>query len=559
MGAVLDKIDVKHIQIHNHKFIYMNKAVNILSSSITNHAMMSDSSANSSKRIRESVRLLELIAEAPDLETEIELLEITNTFFSKHSPTDCRFLCDSGAATLVLKCLHRCQQSNDDRSTVLTCNLLRSLFFNAAEGASHFFHDRGAELLSVLFFLLDKHKRMLSQRALFAFLHQLREIKVSFLFIKDGHVLTALLLNLMQLKDDRAELAAMILSAWTRDRGNGIFVAKLPKAVENLMDCALVTGDYVVRFYVAQILHNLAAEKRNRKKLVQTGRFLESLELFLGVSHTPTKLLAIKTVEIVASDNKFKALICNHNKGTIAKLMVSNLKSLDVRVDSAKAIFRLIQRKTAGALINRCAEIIPRLIRIASNASTEDEVATVAAYSLMRLARYISVGHNAYHKMMKVLLCLSSSFNASIRLWAALALSEHSKNQFSAFTLARFPLAIKALVTLANDSEKSTRILAIQTMLRIASNFSSMKLLIYNPDLMEAVVNHATAEIQQSTDASETIELLLAFIGLTSAHPRLAKQFGLVETLACFGVRPNAGEKLRQRSLHAVSVLAVHL
>jgi hypothetical protein len=559
VGSVLNKIAVKHIQIHNHRFIIcINKAVDAFSSTITNQTMMIHSTS-SSKRIGESVRLLELLVEAPDVETEIELIEVTNAFFSELSPTDCRFLCDNGAATLVLKCLTRCRQSSDDRSTALKCNLLSSLLFNAAEVASPFFYDSGAELLSLLSVLLDKQKGMLSQKALLAFLYQLREIKVSFLFIKNGHVLIGLLLNFMQCNDDRAECAAMLLSAWTRDRGNGMYVAKLPKAAENLIHCALVTKDYVVRFHVAQILHNLAAEKRNRKKLVQTGGFLESLELFLGVSHTPTKLLAIKTVEIVVSDNKFKSLICYHNKGAIAKLMVSNLKSLDVRVDSAKVIFRLIQRRTAGALINRCAEIVPRLIRIASNASTEDEVATVAAYSLMRLARYIAVGHNAYHKMMEVLVCLSNSFNASIRLWAALALSEHSKNQFSAFTLARLPFAIKALVTLANDSEKSTRILVIQTMLRIASNLASMKRLIYNPELIEAVVNHATAEIQQSTVARETIELLLTFTGMTSAHPRLAKQYGLVESLACFGVRQDAGEKLRRRSLHAVSLLAIYL
>lgn len=505
------------------------------------------------------MRLLELIANASDLKTEIELLRLTKSFFSKHSPSDRSFLCDSGATTLVLKCLHRCRQSSDDCVTVLTCSLLGNLLFNSTESATQFFHDRGVELVSLLFVLLVKPKTLPSQKALIAFFRQLGGIRVSLLSTRNADVLIGLLQKLMYVNDDRGEIASMLLSAWTRDGGSGIFVAKLPSAVENILDCALTTRHLCTRFYLARVLRNLAMEIPNQNKLAKTRGFLRSLELFLGDGHVPTKHVAIRTVEILASDNQCKKLICNHNRASIIKMMSANLGSHVFQVESVRAIFRLIERRTASTLIKRCPDLVPRLICLSSKEMTENETATVAAYSLMRLAKYISVGHKAHPIMMKLLLYLSSSFNATIRIWAAIALLEQSKSQTSAFILARSPLAVKALVTLANDLEKSTRNLAMQTVLRIASDISSMELLAFNSELMEAVVNHAVVEIQQRQLASGAIELILAFTSLNSAHARLAKQFGLVESLAVYAVRPGAGERLRRRSLHAVSALAAHL
>lgn len=516
-------------------------------------------STGSVNRIKESVRLLELIAEASDTKTEIELLEVTNAFFSDHSPSDRNFLCDSGAITVVLKCLHRCRQSSDDCVTVLTCNLLGNLLFNSTERATHFLQNRGAELVSLLFRLFTQQQTMASQSALIELFYQLEEIKLSLLSTANGHVLIALLQKHMYMHDDRGEIASMLLSAWTHNKESRIFVAKVPNAVENIVDCALVTQKCLARFYLARVVRNLAAESLNQNKLIKTKGFFRSLELFLSVGHGPTKYEAIRTVEILASNNQCKTLICNHNRASIVKLMAANMNSLDYTFESARAIFRLIERKTAGTLIKRCPNLVPSLMCLSLKTSIEHGAAAVAAYSLMRFAKYISVDHKAHPIMMKVLLYLCASSNTTIRIWAALALLEHSKSKTSAIFLVRSPLAVKALATLANDTETSTRNLAMKTMLRIASDIPSMKLLVFNSELIEAVINQAVVEIRQSKLASETIELVLTFTSLDSAHARLAKQFGLVESLAFIGVQPGAGEKLRRRALHAVSVLAEHL
>lgn len=510
-------------------------------------------------KIRDSVKLFELLAEASDPKIEIEILQITASFLAKQSSYECRFLCDSGAPALVLKCLHRCKQSGNDCVIVLMCDLLGHLLFKSSDNAAEFFHDHGVELVTLLFVLLGKQNETPSQKALIGFFHRLGSIDISLLSTRNWHILVILLQKLMHVNDIRGLIATMLLSAWTRGGGNKILVARQPNALKRVLDCALATRNLHIRFYLAQLLSNLATEQPNPSTLIKTKGFLKALELFLAVGHGPTKAVTIRTVEMLASDKSTKVLICNHNRSSIIKTISANLEVPDYQTASARAIFRLIERKTASKLINRCPDLIPNLICLSSKKWIEKETTTVAAYSLLRLAKYISASHKAHPITMEALLYLSSSSDETIRVWAALALLEQSKNQTNAFVLIRSPLVIKALVTLANDMKKSIRNLIIQTMLRIASDVANMKVLIFNSELLEAVVNHAIVEIGQGRFANEAIELILAFANLKSTHARLAKQFGLVESLALHGVLPTAGEKLRRQSLQAVSMLAPHL
>jgi hypothetical protein len=226
-------------------------------------------------------------------------------------------------------------------------------------------------------------------------------------------------------------------------------------------------------------------------------------------------------------------------------------------------LLRLIGQDTMPLLMKKPTTIIRRLTACATGPSQSerddpDSTKVLAAHSLKRLACYTSVCDKYHPDLLDALTTVANSGDRRIRMWAVKGIREQSLSSTGRFYIARSPDMLAVLVGLArNDCCRQVRFQATEALLTLASDSSNAKRMVNSSDVLETLVENADQAKSYPASGRSSIQAILALACHRTANKqRVAKTFGLVESLCSYGVSRDDDNELKKAALHCVIVLA---
>jgi hypothetical protein len=560
----------------------------------------------------ESSYILEVFAKAKSNRERRSALDLALIAFNHHDTQEHNRICSAGGITLVTRCLQLqlnqsdCLSKSELHVIDSICQLLALLFRCSSDNGSVAFQLVGADLVSVIVSTVYEQDRNAPSSPIKALVDLLTDLDdISIIATQKNKLLMRLL---QQLVRDEYESPYLMLVGCKLLRGlskrpdNKKFIAHHPALVDDLISLLLypaVSED--VTCEVSECIKHLAWEWSIKSELVAKKNFLEGMHKILRRKWQNrelgkmTILSAIETIRRLSTEASCRARICSYKKGSFIKVLIITMKTPALYTDAVFAILRLIDQVTAPRILEKCPEVVnilstalsvickqlctdhsirdyrgklPLKSCLLAHESISKEVCLktskqqhsnrimMAANTLNRLARIVTVNDKAHPLLMNALANLALSNDSKSRLCAAKGFREQSRTSAGRFYMVRTPKVLDILVVLANDSCRMVQSSATEALLWFSSDSLNVKRLAQRADVLETFVRNGKKAAMCLLTCRSSIQAIISIASQNSSLSRIAKTLELVEVLSNYGVSDDTDVSLKSASLQCVVLLA---
>lgn len=153
---------------------------------------------------------------------------------------------------------------------------------------------------------------------------------------------------------------------------------------------------------------------------------------------------------------------------------------------------------------------------------------------------------------------------SSVRFWAVKGLLIQSDVSINSFFIARSQGILDTVIASTTDPDTRTREAAIRVLFNVADESSNTVRAASTTRYLQAFVNNAM-ELIDTTDDDHVATLRISIRGIIKlsdhpkAHHRVAKQNGVAEALAKYGVSRDQDTQLKEATLRAALFLSSFL
>lgn len=465
-------------------------------------------------------------------------------------------------------CVHLKRASNDERSlqeAERICKLLSMAYQCTNKVASASFGSVGFELVPCLFKIISKQGSTENESS---YAEQLVErfssIDLTLTSVNKSSDILEVLLGVVQTPHNGdhsvTKHALSLLVALASENDSKTALIKFPGLFDAAVAVASCQGDVETRYQCVRFLRELAWHNKNKVLMGQTGQCITSLVSLSDSIHENVRTEAFTALRYLAAEVDNKARLVWSADGNLIKSLISVVRSEDdvkARCMALELMLNLISRETFEDIVTHPGTL-DTLISISCSTTESDAVAGLAAQSIKRLASCSEVNHKCYVELLHAMKRMSGCTRRVVLLWAAKSFLDQSTSSSNSFYIARDAETLNALGKLASSLHSDVKGTALETMLNLTDDTLNAKRIAENARLLEALVD--TVENHIVCDDILLRRLAVrAILSLASHRPsakRIAKQFGLVNSLARYGLSQDNDVELKRAALHGVLLLA---
>jgi hypothetical protein len=465
-------------------------------------------------------------------------------------------------------CTHlKCAVNDQNNSQVAEriCKLLAMVYQCTDEVAAESFCTIGFDLVPCLFKLASKHA-LSGGRASHAEQLILRFSLVDVFLgaVKNNEEILAFLLRQIQCTNegmgDVMRYALALLVGLTSHQDSKSLVMKFPGLFDAVVDIAMSNKGVEATYESARLLSKLAWDIRNRGIMGQTQKCVEALILLSESSHQRVRVEAYTVLHHLSAEADNKARLVSSSNGSLVKSLLDAANSkLDdhVRVQALGILLNLISRETCLCISSQPG-LIDRLAALSSSRKQSELIASLAAQTIKRFATYVQVKQKCHDDLLRAMVRMAACNRKVVLQWTAKAFRDQSALLMSKFYLARDEDAMDALAQLTTCCYSDVKASALEAVVNLTDDVSNAKKLATSTRLLEALVrsieNHTNSD--DATLRRYAVQAILSLATHTASMKRMAKQFGLVSSLARYGISQDNDVDLKRSALHGVLLLA---
>ena len=447
-------------------------------------------------------------------------------------------------------------------------NVMGSLLCCDSQPAYDFISQMGHSFLEELInYLQTSTEQLTALQQLHGLLGRLGSLPWATLSINRYRDLVSLLQEaLRQPSKEETSLSILeFLSGLSRDESKKAFLVDQPSLVDDVLEqvrTLLACGDMVVAQKVASIscrlFHRLAWGAENRAKLAPKRNWTDVL---FDLAENPDKEIQTQALEIIqrmSTELQGRRAMARHQDAAIINRLIRSFDHPESGYAGLRALSSLIDSNVAKSMKSHPG-VYSRLAKVAMM-NDENDSSIKASQILKRMASHVSVRDEGHGELLDALLTCAASPRRDIRRWAARGLQVQSESSTNAFFIARSHIVLQSLIVLSADPDNGVRKSAIQTLFNAANEASNTRRAASTSEYLDAFVSNVSRHLGSNDEellftSRISIKGILKMAEHPKCHQRVAKQKGVVESLARYGISTDHDGELKTAALHAVLLL----
>lgn len=342
---------------------------------------------------------------------------------------------------------------------------------------------------------------------------------------------------------------------------------KFPGLFEALVHVANNSKVEETKYQSARVLNKLAWNVKNRAVMARTKKYVDALIVSSTLTHENLQLEALTGLHLLAIECDNKVKLVTSSKGKLVPSLMSLIgthTAEKIRLPALNALLNLISRETVKSIAFQEGLIdVVALMATSPKDEQPDEVASLAAQCIKRLAAYVQVKDKCHEGLLRAIIQMSHCEKKTVKHWAANAFLAHSAMSSNSFYIVRDQDALKSLAYLIGCPQREVKEPALETMVNLSENRSSAKKLAANNDLMAALVkciDEQHGDFDNTILRRHAVRAILSLVSHRSSTKRIAKHLGLVAALSRYGIASSDTDvELKRAALHGVIILAPFL
>lgn len=460
---------------------------------------------------------------------------------------------------------------SDVKEAERLCKLMVMVYECSDDVAAQSFGKIGNALIPTMLKLLSKQTKVGAEfKYAERLLGRLSSLEVSLETMPQQKDVLALLLATIRRNQQgenvtKIDYALRFLAGLSSHRDSKATVMNFKGLFKAVVDVAFDSPVAENKLQCARILSKLAWYAKNRAPMGRTKKCVDTLILMSSSEQENLQLEALTALHLLSIEYENKGRLVLSMKGKLVPLLIGIIGDgsvAEIRVRALNTLLNLICRESYKS-VGLSDGLIDTIAGISTSHRESEEIATLAAQCIKRLATYVQVKDKCHEKLLQAIIEMSHCERKNVKLWAAKALLDQSAVSSNSFYIVRDEEAMKSVAGLIDCATRDVKEPALEIMVNLSENRASAKKLASNNNLMASLVR----TIDEHTDCKDTmilrqhaVKAILSLVSHKSSTKRIAKHYGLVAALSRYGITAQDNDvELKRAALHGVIILAPFL